>query len=231
MWQLGKSFRRWLDLTIDRREKEQYAEAARLRTAAVSSHQRREADLLDLLNGEKERSVADQAKSNSMALLAEQERARLHEAVYQAEETVLIQTQHIVRLQAQLQALHASAGGVDTSDTGVMTSIEFNPTVRIPPQPITITSSTTSASAGTSPTPTPHSSTNNLRTPFMQPVPASSVPPTPRTSMHPQVVVDPALYALIQVSRTPVVVVFHQPCRPVLSCAILSYPFLSFHVL
>ena len=205
MWQLGKSFRRWLDITIDRREKEQYAEAARLRTAAVASHQRHEQELLDLLNGEKERSVAEQAKSNSMALLAEQERARLHEAVQQAEETVLIQSNHIVRLQEQLQALQASTGiAVDTSDTAVMTSIEYvpkpksTPTTPFPPRYI----NTTSTGTSTSNPPSPHPSSHIQRFSFTAPLNASGsgMTPVPSNSNLPSAAlsaVDPALMAKI----------------------------------
>jgi hypothetical protein len=132
--QQSKAFRRWLDTTVERREAATYAEQARLRAAAAASHQRREQELLELLHAEKERALADQAKFNSMALMSEQERARLQEVADQAEETAVIQAQHIGRLQDQLRALQAAAGvPVDVTDTAVMTSLEYIPKSPKPP--------------------------------------------------------------------------------------------------
>ena len=197
-WQLGKSFRRWLDMTIERREAAQYAEQARLRTAAVASHQRREQELLELLQGEKERGVVEQAKFNTMTVLAEQDRSRLQEAIIHAEETVMTQAQHIVRLQEQLQTLQTSTGvTVDVTDTAVMTSLEYIPKYKQgsttpPPQRRQIDTESTGTS--TSNPSSPHPTAGTTRT-FSFQTKAETVPSTPRVPPA----VDPALYAKIQV--------------------------------
>ena len=205
-WQLGKSFRRWLDVTIERREAVQYAEQARLRTAAVASHQRREQELLELLQGEKERGVVEQAKFNTMTVLAEQDRARLQEAIIHAEETITSQEQHIVRLQEQLQSLQSSTGvTVDMTDTAVMTSLEYIPkykqggstTSPLPRRQIVTESTGTSTSNPSSPHPT-GSITRTFSFPTKAGTPQDTLPNTPRVPPA----VDPALYAKIQVHST-----------------------------
>ena len=221
------AFRRWLDVTIERREAAAYAEQGRMRTAAAASHQRREQELLELLHAEKERALSDQAKFNAMALLSEQERARLQEAVDQAEETVLVQAQHIGRLQQQLQALQAAAGvAVDVADTAVMTSLEYLP--KTPKQQLqpttptalqrtaaaaaittTATTATTTTSTGTSTSnpPSPHpgglgAGGRPVTFTFDRGPPTPRVP-TPASTVAvpaapPAPPVDPALYAKIQ---------------------------------
>lgn len=202
-WQLGKSFRRWLDVTVERREAAQYAEQARLRTAAVASHQRREQELLELLQGEKERGVVEQAKFNTMTVLAEQDRARLQEAIIHAEETISSQAQHIVRLQEQLQSLQSSTGvTVDVSDTAVMTSLEYIPKYKQggsttpPPLRKQIMTESTGTSTSNPSSPHPTGITRTFSFPTKSGTPQDTLPNTPRVPPA----VDPALFAKIQVN-------------------------------
>jgi hypothetical protein len=196
--QQSKAFRRWLDTTVERREAATYTEQARLRAAAAASHQRREQELLELLHAEKERALADQAKFNSMALMSEQERARLQEVVDQAEETAVIQAHHIGRLQDQLRALQAATGvPVDVTDTAVMTSLEYIP--KSPKPPTTPTplqrfinaadAAAAAASASSAMAPASAAATASAATATATPATAStgtstSNPPSPHPGSH-----------------------------------------------
>ena len=99
---MSRAFRRWLNSTIDERDRVHSDEHARLLLASNSSHSRREQELLQILQKEKERASIEQEQSNKLSLLGERERFQLLDTMDELRRIISQQEAQLQQLQSQL---------------------------------------------------------------------------------------------------------------------------------